>query len=202
MECEKCSAPVSNSADCCPVCGSLVPIPGHVDPQERLVVGLMGFAGVGKDTAAEGLVERGWTRVAFATPLKKIATHIGWNGKKDAHGRVLLQHLGVAVRDHVHPDAWVWAAERTIDATDGDVVVTDVRFPNEAEMVRRYGGLLVRVRRPGFERPVNGHVSETAWHGVESDLVVENVRGPSELRKGLVEGVTALTTGRTPARQS
>lgn len=192
MDCPDCSAPVTSSADCCPSCGALLPSPGAADPHGRRVVGLMGFSGVGKDEAAKGLEQLGWTRLAFSQPIEKVARHIGWDGNRNGEGRVLLQRLGNAVREFVDPDAWVRAAERAIDATPGDVVITGVRFPNEAEMIRHHGGVLVRIRRPGFERPVNDDVTEMAWHGIAADLVVENVRGSAELRRGLVDGVTAL----------
>lgn len=154
---------------------------GYVDPAKgwfggrphRQLVGLMGYAGAGKDLAAEGLTRKGWTRVAFADALKAVAHHVGWNGRKDAHGRILLQRLGVAVRDHVDPQAWVQAAERQIAKVEGDVVVTDVRFPNEVEFIRARHGVVVRVDRPGTG-PLNDHASEHAWTGVEPDFVLVN----------------------------
>lgn len=38
-----------------------------------MIIGLSGYAGSGKDTAAQGLIERGYTRIAFADVLKKMA---------------------------------------------------------------------------------------------------------------------------------
>jgi len=40
------------------------------------VIGLCGYAGSGKDTAAEALVEQGWLRVAFADPIREMALAI------------------------------------------------------------------------------------------------------------------------------
>lgn len=152
-------------------------------PRQR-IVGLMGYAGAGKDTAAEGLVQAGWTRVAFADALKAVAHHIGWDGRKDARGRVLLQRLGVAVRDYVDSEAWVRAAARTIDSIDGDVVVTDVRFPNEVEFIRARYGLVVRIDRPGTG-PLNAHVSEHAWTGSKPDCVLVNDGDPEAIQRQL-----------------
>ena len=150
----------------------------------RRIIGLMGYAHAGKDTAAEGLIAAGWTRVAFADALKAVAQHIGWDGRKDAHGRVLLQRLGVAVRDYVDSEAWVRAAARTIDGIDGDVVVTDVRFPNEVEFIRARCGMVVRIDRPGTG-PLNDHASEHAWTGARPDFVLLNDGDPKAIQRQL-----------------
>jgi hypothetical protein len=126
----------------------------------------------------------GWARFAFADPLKAIAERIGWDGTKRLpdeyhsyhmfdwrttwhpgalNGRALLQELGVAVRDLIDPDAWVMACAKRIAEEADDlpwlkhVVITDVRFPNEAAWVESVGGTVVRVER---DVPELNHVSE------------------------------------------
>ena len=42
----------------------------------KQIIGLVGYAGAGKDTAAEGLIEQGWLRVSFADPLRDLALSI------------------------------------------------------------------------------------------------------------------------------
>ncbi len=179
------------------------------------LIGLMGAAGAGKDSVADVLERAGWTRRAFADPLRRgLATMLGltdahwrrdqkeepidWLGRSP---RELLQTLGTEWgRDLVHHDVWVLVAEREIDAmrrairwmcisedeaaeylagrishpdaTPG-VVFADVRFPGEAEMLRRNGGVLWRIERPGCA-PVREHVSETAAADVEADHTVVN----------------------------
>ena len=152
----------------------------------RKIVGLVGYAGSGKDTAAIGLSHIGWRRHAFASALKNVARDIGWNGEKDRDGRVLLQHLGCAVRDHVDPDSWVNALERDVASHARHAVLTDVRFPNEIEWLRSRGGTLVRIDRPGVG-PVNDHVSEHAWTAFEPDAVIVNDGTPEALQARLQE---------------
>lgn len=139
------------------------------------LVGLAGYAGSGKDTAADVLVELGWERVAFAGPLKELAARIGWDGVKDEHGRRLLQDLGVGCRDVLGADVWVDALLARLPAR---AVVTDVRFPNEVDAIHDHGGLVVRVVRAGVV-PVNGHVSETALDDLDLPVVVND--GPVNL---------------------
>jgi hypothetical protein len=161
------------------------------------LVGLRGYAQAGKDTAALGLGEEGWARVAFADPLKHVARALGWDGKKDDDGRQFLQDLGKAVRDHVHPDAWVWAAEREIDELERGglpgVVVTDVRYPNEVEMIHRRGGIVVEVVRPGVG-PANYHESEHALVNVPPDFTLAN----DDSIRALMNGLALLVATRLP----
>jgi hypothetical protein len=158
-----------------------------------MIIGLTGYAGSGKDEAARGLT--GFTRVAFADalrdvlydmnpsveymgtedfmPLASYVDHYGWQeAKARTEARELLQSLGVAVRTHIGEDAWVRAALRkTVEP--GNYVFTDVRFPNEANAIKSFGGVIVRIERAGIG-PVNGHESETAMDGYGFDEVILN----------------------------
>lgn len=142
-----------------------------------LLIGLMGKARSGKDTAADALQrEFNLHRYAFADPLKDMLEvvfgdkfrkgdreqPIEWLGRSP---RQLMQTLGTEWgRDMVHPDLWQllahqrWLAKQ---AAGQGMVVSDVRFPNEVRWVQEQGGLIIEIVRPGVE-PVNSHVSETA----------------------------------------
>lgn len=166
------------------------------------LVGLSGYARTGKDTVALVLMRAGYKRVAFADAIRDallevdplvfldchadphrlsavVAEH-GWDRAK-AHSEVrrLLQSFGVAMRRQA-PGIWVQVAmakAQRIIAAGGRVVVTDVRFPDEADAIRNAHpftapspGVVWRVNRHGYG-PINGHVSETAldrypfdWH--------------------------------------
>lgn len=126
------------------------------------LVGLAGYAGSGKDTAAEILIAGGYERIGFADPLKTLATRIGWDGRKDEVGRRLLQDLGLGVRDVLGEDAWVNALMAQVT---GPTVVTDVRFANEVHAIHSHGGVVVRIVRPGCA-PALGHISETGLDGL------------------------------------
>jgi len=62
-----------------------------------------------------------------------------------------------------------------------NVTITDVRYPNEAEMIRRNGGIVVRIDRPSLGRPTDEHPSETAMDGFEFDEVILNDGKPEDL---------------------
>lgn len=137
-----------------------------------MLVGMVGYAQHGKNSAADILVrDYGFEAMAFADALRELAAQVNpyvipdagkpnrYNGLVQAVGyerakqtvevRRFLQELGVGVRDILGPDAWVRAWETKLAALEQgtNVVVTDVRFPNEADAIAANGGELWLVRR-------------------------------------------------------
>lgn len=167
------------------------------------LVGLTGYAGVGKDAFAKSLKLRGgFERVGFADAVKEMALVLnpvlwfpgkswdtqetlssivnkyGWEGAKKAPSvRQYLQVLGTdAVRNIIGNDAWIRAAEAKVigHLREGrNVVITDVRFPNEAAFVKSYGGTVVKIMRPNVNA-VNDHISDTGIDDLEVDVVLWN----------------------------
>ena len=154
-----------------------------------MLVGLSGYAGAGKDEAAKALVQqRGFTRIAFADVLRDMAYAInpfvlevtedeedliivrrlqdvidgyGWDFSKNEFPDVrrLLQRLGTeAGREILGENIWV---DTALARAEGDIVVTDMRFPNELEAVEQQDGITIRIERPGVG-PRNDHASETS----------------------------------------
>lgn len=90
--------------------------------------------------------------------------------------RRLLQLLGTeAGRNIIHPNIWVNALFADYDL-DSNWIITDVRFPNEAQVIKDKGGILIRVERPGIESHCGGqHLSETSLDAYDKfDYVIEN----------------------------
>lgn len=87
--------------------------------------------------------------------------------------REFLQKLGTdGLRDGLHQNVWVNALMSDYNKFS-KWVITDTRFPNEAEAVKNKGGILVRVNRNGTE-PANSHPSEIALDKWEFDHIIEN----------------------------
>jgi hypothetical protein len=152
----------------------------------------------------------GYKRLSFADPLRKfsaqILSSIGYDGvaclrdnKEDkivelgVSPRQMMQTLGTEWgRSCIHPDLWVmvasWAAIKQLKS-GRNVVFDDVRFPNEAEMIRRLGGELWLVDRPGVVYE-GGHSSEGALRDIVPDAVINNSGNLEQLREvvtGLLE---------------
>lgn len=157
------------------------------------IIGLTGYAQSGKDTLANILMDKyGYRRIAFADTireflyevnpmvacsptgyLKDLVNLVGWDkAKQEPQVRRLLQDLGVTARKLIDEDIWVKIALRNLSAGDR-VVITDVRFENEAKSISSLGGQLWRVKRPGVDA-VNAHISETQLDGYRVDQIFLN----------------------------
>lgn len=177
--------------------------------KDTLIIGLTGFARSGKDTAARGLIEqRGFTRLAFADLLKKVAYDIDpyvettpgrferlsevvdrlgvEKAKSFPDVRRLYQRLGTeGGRDNLGTNVWVDPVMRSALRVNGGVVITDVRFPNEVAAVKAAGGLVVRVVRPDVSA-VNDHASDAGVAALSVDLEVTNDGTVAQLHSKMI----------------
>ena len=109
--------------------------------------------------------------------LATLVKHAGWEAAKGTREvRRLLQRFGTEAGREIHgEDVWVDATTRQVEAVDGPgVVITDVRFPNEAERVTSLGGVTVRVVNPRVPVSDDAHPSETALDDYRADFTVWN----------------------------
>lgn len=166
---------------------------------KQILIGLCGPAGCGKDTVAHHMSNCGFTRYTLAMPLKKgleamLGIDLGvwddrqrkeavipWLGKSP---RQVAQTLGTEWgRQHVHPDLWVKLMLRKWDevrqSLSPRMVVTDVRFDNEALAIINAGGTVWRVERENVQ-PVTEHVSEK---GISPQLIEGSVKNFGDLNQ-------------------
>jgi hypothetical protein len=218
------------------------------------VIGLVGFAGSGKGTVADYLVTKhNYTKMAFADPLKDAVSVIfGWprlmlEGDNEPSRlfreradpfwtekfgdtftpRIALQKLGTeSGRNVFHQDIWVYALEKRIKEHQ-NVVVADVRFPNEIEAIIKWGGHILRVKRgpepvwydtaykenrshPDFHWILydryetmdrlykNVHVSEWAWIGNDHVRdIIHNNTSISDLENQVEKYLTSISNSVT-----
>lgn len=110
----------------------------------------------------------------YYSRLSNVIDVYGWDYAKNKYADVrrLLQRLGTeGGRNILGENIWV---DTAFARAQGDkIVVTDVRFPNEAEGIRTRGGRVVRVERPGTG-PRNQHPSETSLVDYEFDATILN----------------------------
>jgi len=136
-------------------------------------------ARTGKDTACEYLSKTfGGETLRFASGVYDVAglmqDYFGKDRAKDTH---LLQMIGLGLRDVYGSDVWVDRVSRAIEALppDTNIYIPDVRFPNEADMLRKCGFKIVKLTRR--DRPIDrdpNHPSETSLADYPFDLVIEN----------------------------
>jgi hypothetical protein len=187
-----------------------------------MIIGIAGFQGSGKDTIADYLQNiYGFKRDSFAATLKDAVSAVfgwdrdllegrttesrAWREQVDSWWatrlnmpgltpRVVLQKWGTEVaRKSWHDDTWIASLENKLNRAHNDIVITDVRFPNEIQAVRNAGGIVIRVVRGPepewydlaietnsgtFNHMARAypevHPSEWAWIGTDFDAVIDN----------------------------
>ena len=147
------------------------------------IIGLSGLAGSGKSAITKYLVEQhGFVNAKFAGGLKVMTrAFLAYRGVDEAtiermiegdlkevstrylggrSPRYFMQKLGHEFgRLCIHEDLWI---DTTADHIAGlpKVVLDDTRYPNEAGLVWRHGGIVARVQRPSNNLDVGQHASE------------------------------------------
>jgi len=146
------------------------------------LIGLTGRARSGKDSLASYLrAHHGFHSLAFADPIREglqamfgIGDHFAYDAKEvpipgiGKSYRELAQTLGTEWgRELISPEIWlrvmVLRVERVLSTKS--VVITDVRFENEAELIRKNGGIIFHLRREN-QPEVREHISE---NGIEQE---------------------------------
>ena len=108
---------------------------------------------------------------------------IGWVHRQPMTVRDFLQKLGTeGLRTGLHENTWVNALMADYEGlydmdTDRTTwpnwIITDTRFPNEAQAIKDAGGIVIRIDRPGYTA-VNAHPSETALDNWKFDHKIMN----------------------------
>ena len=190
------------------------------------IVSVSGLISSGKDTIADFLVtNHGFKRISFASSLKDaIANIFGWD-RAMLEGRTkssrawreqvdewwttrlnmphltprwVMQYWGTEVcRCGFHDDIWIASVEHKLLSVEDNVVITDSRFINELNAIKRAGGISLRVNRgnnPSWYQYavsvnrqegdweeskkrlqlLNIHASEYSSVGLDYDVVIEN----------------------------
>lgn len=130
--------------------------------------------------------------------LSHIVGTLGWTkAKRIPSVRHYLQALGTeAVRENLGEDAWIAATTPVIlkhMRAGRHVVITNVRFANEAERIIALGGHVVRIKRDGV-KPVNDHASDAGLAFGFATEVVDNSGSLDFLRMEAARVFESLNT--------
>jgi dephospho-CoA kinase len=144
-------------------------------------IAFTGRMGTGKSSVADFLVKSfGFKRYSFAAKLKEIASDLFGMNTKD---RLLLQTLGTKIRE-VEQDSWANFVVKQIEAeTPLRATIDDMRYLNEARILKENGFTLVRlyadtrIRKDrkivGFNPETDMHPSETETDRIEVDYALD-----------------------------
>ena len=155
------------------------------------IIGITGPAQCGKDTAADYIISKRpvYRKISFADPMKEmLRVGLGltsgqlYGSLKDIidnrYGctpRHMLQTLGTEWgRELINSNVWVKAIEIHLADIGGTFIIPDVRFENEAELVRKHGRLIhIRGRDHNIEAGAD-HVSESGVNCGSTDIIIHN----------------------------
>ena len=187
-----------------------------------MIIGICGLIGSGKDTIADYLVnDHNFVKLSFADKLKdSVAEMFDWDrnlldGKtdesrawreqldpfwskemgRDITPRFVLQVFGTeCMRDGFYDGVWVsLAKKKIIDNPQINWVIPDVRFENEAEMIKDIKGEVWWIKRGQLpiwfrmyqdigQKPKDVHPSEWAWANVQFDAELSNNSTVAQLK--------------------
>jgi len=167
-----------------------------------MILGLNGLKGSGKDTVAAYLIkEYGFERRAFADPMKKsmaaflgVDFHMIEQWKNDLHIKIVVEddrnpskHIAeknfrTGVQDYAEDghrgvfgqNFWLdWTLPKDAFYSGRKIVVTDVRYPNEAMRIHNCDGFVVNIVRPDLTSD-DSHKSEQPLENREIDFKLVN----------------------------
>lgn len=164
-----------------------------------MIIGLHGAKGSGKDQFYRAIKaeypDLNIRKIAYADPIKnevsrifELQTEEQYDAFKRSRvfytlprmlthhveGRQIVREIGMKMRSY-DPTQFVRYVEEEI-AKDPTAVwcITDLRFDNELESIRKMNGLVVKIKRAGFE--FDGHVTEIEFPNLACDIVIHNDR--------------------------
>lgn len=175
------------------------------------LIGLTGTAGAGKDTVYNILKDKYskgneditlcTKKIAFASPMRKCLSVLLNISEEDFNKTEVKQSInqyGITNRkslqlfaDHMkelfHPNIFNDIAEISIKKALNDklfVIITDTRFPHEVDIVKRYGGKIVKINRNidilGADK---NHPSEIGVADEDVDIFINNFGSIEDLKQ-------------------
>ena len=180
-----------------------------------MLIGFSGKRAAGKDTAANYLIKLGFEKRAFADPLKNACKELFLLSDSQLNGtqqdkesidnrwfgctpRMMMQYVGTDLlrnrlnglipgigNDLFIHNFGLWYDEKKKNNPKSMVVVTDVRFRNEVEMIHSRGGIVIKLERANG-LPVDSHESEISIDNItDIDYVIDNNGSLSDLYNSL-----------------
>ena len=150
------------------------------------LIGLTGKARSGKDTVGEYLRKYGYQPYAMAKPIKEGCRQMfGWDDRHlygelkevldPAYGvtpREAMQKLGTEFGRNMISTK-IWELRAAVEISNSNyLVITDLRFDNEAALVLSNGGIVIDINREGRDK-INGAEDHSSESGISPELITK-----------------------------
>jgi hypothetical protein len=175
-----------------------------------VLIGITGNKGVGKDTVADYLVENyDFQKFSFADPIKEVCRELFGFNEEQLYGndkeekdeewgikpREAFQFIGTDLFRKqmknlipgIEENFWIKVLEKKIEKCEKSVVIADVRFENEAEMIRNQGGYIIKIKNHK-QKKIDEHESEKNIDMINSDFECSN----HSIKENLFKRITGL----------
>ena len=167
-----------------------------------MLVIFVGKIGSGKTAAANILKKYSFEEETFAEPIKQFLLSIGFeyedvygsqeeklkvNKFWNVSGREFMQKFATDImRNQLHSvmpqldlggsTVWVRAMEKKIQENPSkNIVIGDGRFLDEINLVKKYGGIVIKIVRSNFDDKFKSkHESESYFDSIVPDYVINN----------------------------
>lgn len=168
-----------------------------------MIIGLTGKKFHGKDTVAGIILEHDntYTLLSFAEPIKQALSIIHvipkeyfddpnkketplseWNNLTP---RSLAQWLGTDIyRNQFDQNVWLRNMKLRIGELK-NVIITDIRFDNEANFIKELGGIIIKVDASVRKNKSDNHISENGIDEKLVDIIVDNNGSFEDLNKSI-----------------
>jgi len=170
-----------------------------------MIIAFTGKKYSGKDTCSDILVSKyGFIKKSFAEPVKKACKNIFLLTENQVNGtekevldgrwgcspRVIMQKVATELfrdelKKHINiPESiWIYGMRLFLQQNkDKNIVISDLRFPDEAKMIKEFGGVIISLHRNNDNQPDN-HPSEN--YNILGDYCIDNNGDVDTLKENL-----------------
>lgn len=182
-----------------------------------MIIALTGSKGSGKDEffkiAAKNFPQLNICKIAFADPIKHEIINIfnlesedqydrlkrtnlywtsrmGQNTPHEVSGRHLVREIGMLMRSYDEDQFVEYVMNEVASEPQSVWVITDLRFDNELEAIKKANGIIIKVVRKGME--YDGHATETEIRDEDCTSIIHNDNTLVEYESKIIDVMNSI----------